>query len=137
MLYTMFHGKIHRAVVTQARLDYMGSITIDEDLLDAAGILPGEKVQIVNNNNGERLETYTIAGERGSGVICLNGAAARKAQLGDVVIIIAYGLMDAKEAKENEPKVVMVDEHNRIVADIGREKANQTNTDAMTKAKRC
>ncbi|MBQ6119780.1 MAG: aspartate 1-decarboxylase [Clostridia bacterium] len=137
MLYTMFHGKIHRAVVTQARLDYMGSITIDEDLLDAAGILPGEKVQIVNNNNGERLETYTIAGERGSGVICLNGAAARKAQVGDVVIIIAYGLMDAKEAKENEPKVVMVDEHNRIVADIGREKANQTNTDAMTKAKRC
>ena len=137
MLYTMFHGKIHRTVVTQARLDYMGSITIDEDLLDAAGILPGEKVQIVNNNNGERLETYTIAGERGSGVICLNGAAARKAQVGDVVIIIAYGLMDAKEAKQNEPKVVMVDEHNRIVADIGREKANQTNTDAMTKAKRC
>ena len=137
MLYTLFHGKIHRAVVTQARLDYMGRITIDEDLLDAAGILPGEKVQIVNNNNGERLETYTIAGERGSGVICLNGAAARKAQVGDVVIIIAYGLMDAKEAKQNEPKVVMVDEHNRIVADIGREKANQTNTDAMTKAKRC
>ena len=136
MLYTMFHGKIHRAVVTQARLDYMGSITIDEDLLDAAGILSGEKVQIVNNNNGERLETYTIAGERGSGVICLNGAAARKAQVGDVVIIIAYGLMDAKEAKQNEPKVVMVDEHNRIVADIGREKANQTSTDAMAKAKR-
>lgn len=135
MLYTMFHGKIHRAVVTQARLDYMGSITIDEDLLDAAGILPGEKVQIVNNNNGERLETYTIAGERGSGVICLNGAAARKAQVGDVVIIIAYGLMDAKEAKENEPKVVMVDEHNRIVADIGREKANQTGTDALTEVK--
>ena len=136
MLYTMFHGKIHRTVVTQARLDYMGSITIDEDLLDAAGILSGEKVQIVNNNNGERLETYTIAGERGSGVICLNGAAARKAQVGDVVIIIAYGLMDAKEAEQNEPKVVMVDEHNRIVADIGREKANQTNTDAMANAKR-
>ncbi|HBX75317.1 MAG TPA: aspartate 1-decarboxylase [Acidaminococcaceae bacterium] len=137
MFYTMFHGKIHRAVVTQARLDYMGSITIDEDLMDAAGILPGEKVQIVNNNNGERLETYTIAGERGSGVICLNGAAARKAQVGDVVIIIAYGLMDAEEAKKNEPKVVMVDEHNHIMADIGREKANQTNTDAMAKAKRC
>ena len=132
MLYTIFHGKIHRAVVTQARLDYMGSITIDEDLLDAAGILPGEKVQIVNNNNGERLETYTIAGERGSGVICLNGAAARKAQVGDVVIIIAYAVMDAKEAKANEPKVVMVDEHNRIVADIGREKANQTNADAIS-----
>ena len=107
MLYTMFHGKIHRAVVTQARLDYMGSITIDEDLLEAAGILPGEKVQIVNNNNGERLETYTIAGKRGSGVICLNGAAARKAQVGDTVIIIAYALMDEKEAKANKPKVVM------------------------------
>ena len=122
MLYTMFHGKIHRATVTQARLDYMGSITIDEDLLDAAGILPGEKVQIVNNNNGERLETYTIAGERGSGVICLNGAAARKAQVGDLVIIIAYAEMDEKEAKENKPKVVMVDEHNRILSDIGQEK---------------
>lgn len=135
MLYTMFHGKIHRAVVTQARLDYMGSITIDENLLDAAGILPGEKVQIVNNNNGERLETYTIAGERGSGVICLNGAAARKAQVGDVVIIIAYALMDAKEAKTNEPKVVMVDEHNHMVAYIGREKANQTSADALSRTK--
>lgn len=133
MLYTMFHGKIHRAVVTQARLDYMGSITVDEDLLDAADILPGEKVQIVNNNNGERLETYTIAGERGSGIICLNGAAARKAQVGDVVIIIAYAVMDAKEAKLHVPKVVMVDEHNRIVADIGREKANQTNADALSR----
>ena len=122
MLYTMFHGKIHRAVVTQARLDYMGSITIDEDLLEAAGILPGEKVQIVNNNNGERLETYTIAGKRGSGVICLNGAAARKAQVGDTVIIIAYALMDEKEAKANKPKVVMVDEHNHILSDIGQEK---------------
>lgn len=131
MLYTMFHGKIHRAVVTQARLDYMGSITVDEDLLDAAGILPGEKVQIVNNNNGERLETYTIAGKRGSGIICLNGAAARKAQVGDVVIIIAYAVMDAEEAKTSIPKVVMVDEHNRIVADIGREKANQTSINAL------
>ncbi len=131
MFYTMFHGKIHRAVVTQARLDYMGSITVDEDLLDAAGILPGEKVQIVNNNNGERLETYTIAGERGSGIICLNGAAARKAQVGDVVIIIAYALMDAGEAKRNEPKVVMVDGHNRIIADIGREKPNQTDSEAL------
>ncbi len=131
MFYTMCHGKIHRAVVTQARLDYMGSITIDEDLLDAAGILPGEKVQIVNNNNGERLETYTIAGERGSGIICLNGAAARKAQVGDVVIIIAYALMDASEAERNEPKVVMVDGHNRIIADIGREKPNQTDSEAL------
>ena len=135
MLYTMFHGKIHRAVLTQARLDYMGSITVDADLLDAAGILPGEKVQIVNNNNGERLETYTIAGERGSGVICLNGAAARKAQVGDVVIIIAYAVMDAEEAKRHTPKVVMVDEHNRILADIGRERANQTGAAALAEAK--
>lgn len=112
MLYTMFHGKIHRATVTQADLNYMGSITIDEDLLDMAGILPGECVQIVNNNNGERLETYTIAGKRGSGVICLNGAAARKAQIGDTVIIIAYAMMDKDEATKLVPKVVMVDEHN-------------------------
>jgi len=132
----MFHGKIHRAVVTQACLDYMGSITIDEDLLEAAGILPGEKVQIVNNNNGERLETYTIAGKRGSGVICLNGAAARKAQVGDTVIIIAYALMDEKEAKANKPKVVMVDEHNHILSDIGREKEKQTVAGALKKAKK-
>lgn len=136
MLYTMFHGKIHRAVVTQACLDYMGSITIDEDLLEAAGILPGEKVQIVNNNNGERLETYTIAGKRGSGVICLNGAAARKAQVGDTVIIIAYALMDEKDAKANKPKVVMVDEHNHILSDIGREKEKQTVAGALKKAKK-
>ena len=136
MLYTMFHGKLHRATVTQARLDYMGSITIDEDLLDAAGILPGEKVQIVNNNNGERLETYTIAGERGSGVICLNGAAARKAQVGDTVIIIAYAVMDEKEAKENKPKVVMLDEHNLILSDIGQEKEKQTVKSALKKAEK-
>ena len=114
MLYTMFHGKIHRAVVTQARLDYMGSITIDEDLLEAAGILPGEKVQIVNNNNGERLETYTIAGKRGSGVICLNGAAARKAQVGDTVIIISYALMDFEEAKSFKPTVVFPQDNHLV-----------------------
>ena len=121
MLYTMFHGKIHRATVTQADLNYMGSITIDEDLLDMAGILPGECVQIVNNNNGERLETYTIAGKRGSGVICLNGAAARKAQIGDTVIIIAYAMMDHDEAKKLVPKVVMVDEHNHPIKVRGTE----------------
>ena len=93
------HGKIHRATVTEANLEYMGSITIDADLLDAAGILPGERVQICNNNNGARLETYTIAGKRGSGVICLNGAAARMAAVGDIVIIIAYAGMDEKEAE--------------------------------------
>lgn len=134
MQYEMFHGKIHRATVTQARLDYMGSITIDRDLLDAAGILPGEKVQIVNNNNGERLETYTIAGERGSGVICLNGAAARKAQVGDTVIIIAYALLTPEEARNLEPKVVMVDEHNHALGDIGREQAGRTEAEARPKA---
>ena len=108
MLYNMFHGKIHRATVTEANLEYMGSITIDENLLELSGILPGERVQIVNNNNGERLETYTIAGKRGSGVICLNGAAARRAQVGDTVIIIAYAMMNEAEAKNLVPKVVMV-----------------------------
>ena len=117
MLYNMFHGKIHRATVTQANLEYMGSITIDEELLELAGILPGERVQVVNNNNGARLETYTIAGKRGSGVICLNGAAARKAQVGDTVIIIAYAMMTKEEAQNLVPDVVMVDEHNRPVRD--------------------
>ena len=125
MLLTMMHGKIHRATVTQANLNYVGSITIDEDLLVAAGILPGEKVQIVNNNNGARLETYTIAGERKSGVICLNGAAARLAVEGDIVIIIAYALMDDKEARELQPKVVLVDENNHIIKHFV-EKPNST-----------
>lgn len=125
MIYTMMHGKIHRATVTEANLNYVGSITIDEDLLDAAGILPGEKVQIVNNNNGARLETYTIPGKRGSGVICLNGAAARCALEGDIVIIIAYAQMDEKEAKALEPKVVLVDKQNLIVKNF-EEKAGHT-----------
>ena len=111
----MMHGKIHRATVTESNLNYVGSITIDADLLDAAGILPGEKVQIVNNNNGARLETYTIKGKRGSGEICLNGAAARCALQGDIVIIIAYAQMDEAEAKALEPKVVLVDGNNKIV----------------------
>lgn len=115
MFLTMFKGKIHRATVTEANLNYVGSITIDEDLLDASGILPGEKVQIVNNNNGERLETYTIAGARGSGVICLNGAAARRVQPGDVVIIIAYCLLTAEEARNFLPNVVILDDKNQIV----------------------
>ena len=125
MIYTMMHGKIHRATVTEANLNYVGSINIDEDLLDAAGILPGEKVQVVNNNNGARLETYTIPGKRGSGVICLNGAAARCALEGDIVIIIAYAQMDEKEAKALEPKVVLVDKRNHIVKNF-EEKAGHT-----------
>lgn len=115
MFLTMFKSKIHRATVTEANLNYVGSITIDEDLLDAAGILPGEKVQIVNNNNGERLETYTIPGERGSGVICLNGAAARRVQPGDTVIIIAYCMVTAEEARTFKPNVVILDAQNKIV----------------------
>ena len=114
MLYTMHHGKIHRATVTQANLEYMGSITIDQDLMDAANMIEGEKVQIVNNNNGERFETYIIKGERGSGCICLNGAAARKVAIGDTVIIISYALMDFEEAKKFRPTVVFP-ENNKVV----------------------
>lgn len=114
MWLTMFKSKIHRATVTEANLNYMGSITIDAALLEAAGILPHEKVQVVNNNNGARLETYVIAGPRGSGVICLNGAAARLVQPGDTVIIIAYALLTPEEAAAFRPTVVMVDGQNRI-----------------------
>lgn len=110
----MLGGKIHRATVTEADLNYVGSITVDQDLLDAAGICVNEKVQIVNNNNGARLETYTIPGERGSGVICLNGAAARLVQKGDIVIIMSYVMMSNEEAKKHEPKVVLVNEKNKI-----------------------
>lgn len=125
MLYTIFHGKIHRATVTEANLNYMGSITIDEELLELAGILPGERVQVVNNNNGARLETYTIPGKRGSGVICLNGAAARLTAVGDTVIIIAYAQMEEKEAKNFTPKVVMVDEKNCPLKTRGAEKERE------------
>jgi aspartate 1-decarboxylase len=111
----MFKSKIHRATVTEANLNYMGSITIDEALLEAAEILPNEKVQVVNNNNGSRFETYVIKGERDSGVICLNGAAARLVQPGDTVIIISYALMDSREARTFRPTVVMVDASNRII----------------------
>ncbi len=115
MTVSMLKSKIHRAVITQAELHYIGSITIDEDLMDAAGLLEYEHVHIVNVNSGSRLETYVIAGERGSGVICLNGAAARCGQKGDCIIIMAYADMTPEEAKENAPHVVFVDEANRIV----------------------
>ena len=114
MQLTMLKGKIHRAVVKQAELNYVGSITIDPKLMEAAGILEYEQVQIVDVENGNRFETYTIDGEPGSGMICLNGAAARQVQVGDHVIIMAYCQMDAKEAKEHKPKVVFVDEDNHI-----------------------
>ena len=106
MLIEVLKSKLHCVTVTEANLNYMGSITIDEDLLDAADMIPGQKVQIVDNNNGERFETYIIKGERGSGCVCLNGAAARKVQVGDVCIIIAYALMDFEEAKTFQPRVV-------------------------------
>lgn len=115
MLRTMFHAKIHRATVTQADLHYVGSVTVDQDLLDAADILPGELVSIVDVTNGARLETYTIAGERGSGVLGINGAAAHLVHPGDIVILIAYGQMDDDEARHFQPKVVHVDADNRIV----------------------
>ena len=114
MFLNMLKGKIHRAVVVQAELDYVGSITVDEDLLDAAGIREYENVQIVDINNGERFETYTIAGERGSGMICLNGAAARCVQKGDRIIIMCYALMSPEEIAENSPKVVFVDDENKV-----------------------
>ena len=110
----MLKSKIHRATVKQAELDYVGSITIDEDLLDAAGILEYEKVQIADVDNGNRFETYAIAGERGSGMICLNGAAAHCVSLGDKVIIMCYAQMTPEEVKDNKPKVVFVDDDNKI-----------------------
>lgn len=119
MFIEVFKSKIHRVRVTQADLNYIGSITIDEELMEAANIMEGEKVQIVNNNNGERFETYTIRGERGSGVICLNGAAARRVQVGDIVIIISYALMTPEEAKTFRPVAVFPDENNRLVKNGG------------------
>jgi len=114
MMINVLKSKLHCVTVTEANLNYIGSITIDEDLMDAAGMIAGEKVQIVNNNNGERFETYIIKGERGSGCICLNGAAARKVQVGDVCIIISYALMDFEEAKGFKPSVVFPKEGNRL-----------------------
>ncbi|GAA2075826.1 aspartate 1-decarboxylase [Aeromicrobium halocynthiae] len=115
MLRTMMTSKIHRATVTQADLHYVGSVTVDADLLDAANLLPGELVHIVDIDNGARLETYTIAGERGSGVIGINGAAARLVHPGDLVILIAYGQMEDAEARTFEPSVVFVDSENRVI----------------------
>jgi len=111
----MMKAKIHRATVTEANLNYVGSVTIDQDLMELVDILPDEKVQIVNNNNGARFETYVIPGPRGSGVICLNGAAARLVQPGDQVIIINYGLFSDEEARRHKPRVAIMDEGNRVV----------------------
>ena len=114
MMIEVLKSKLHCVKVTEANLNYMGSITIDEDLMDAAGLIAGEKVQVLDNNNGESFETYIIKGKRGSGCICLNGAAARKVQVGDTIIIISYALMDFEEAKSYQPRVVFP-ENNKIV----------------------
>ncbi len=115
MLINVLKSKIHRVKVTQAELHYVGSITIDEDLLDAANMIENEKVQIVNINNGERFETYIIKGERGTGTICLNGPAARKVQVGDLIIVISYATMDFEEAKRFKPSIIFPDAANRLV----------------------
>jgi aspartate 1-decarboxylase len=124
MFRTMMNGKIHRARVTEANLNYVGSITIDEDILEAVGMLPNEKVQIVNNNNGARFETYIIPGKRGSGVICVNGAAARLVQEGDVVIIISYVLVAEDRLSSHKPKVAIMSENNEIKELIAHEPAH-------------
>ncbi|MGO4544926.1 aspartate 1-decarboxylase [Paenibacillus sp. 2TAB23] len=121
MFRTMMKSKLHRATVTEANLNYVGSITIDEDLMEAANIWENEKVQIVNNNNGARFETYVITGERGSGVICLNGAAARQVQPGDQVIIISYAMMTDDEAREHKPIVTILDANNRPLQMLNQE----------------
>ena len=125
MLRMMMNSKLHRATVTEADLNYVGSITIDSDLLDAAGMLPNEKVHIVNNNNGARFETYIIAGERGSGVVCVNGAAARLVQRGDIVIILSYVYMTDEEARTHEPTVLIMDENNSV-QEVIKEKPGMT-----------
>ena len=115
MIIQVLKSKIHRARVTQAELNYVGSITIDEDLMDAANIIANEKVQVVNNNNGARFETYVIRGERGSGTICLNGSCARLAQVGDILIIMSYGSLPMEEAKKYNPLLVFPDDNNRLI----------------------
>jgi aspartate 1-decarboxylase len=124
MFRTMMRAKLHRATVTEANLNYVGSITIDEDLMDAVGVVENEKVQIVNNNNGARFETYVIKGERGSKVVCLNGAAARLVQPGDKVIIICYGLVPEDKIHEHKPKIAVLDEENNIEQMLGCEPAS-------------
>ena len=115
MIIEVLKSKIHRAKVTQSELNYVGSITIDEDLIDAANMIPNEKVQVVNNNNGARFETYIIKGERGSGIICLNGSCARLAQIGDIIIIVSYAHMEMEEARLYVPVLVFPDENNRLI----------------------
>ena len=121
MFQTMMKAKVHRVRVTEANLNYVGSITIDQDIMDQVGILPHEKVQIVNNNNGARLETYVIAGARGSGVVCLNGAAARLVQPDDIIIIVAYAMLSEEELVDFKPKIALMDEDNQVLRVIEEE----------------
>ncbi|MFC1512456.1 aspartate 1-decarboxylase [bacterium] len=114
MLINIMKSKIHRATVTEANINYLGSITIDQDLLDAAGIIENEKVEIHNITNGQRLATYAISGTKGTGIVCLNGAAARLAEVGDKIIIIAYGILEKSDALQNKPQVIFVDDNNKI-----------------------
>jgi aspartate 1-decarboxylase len=114
MYIEVLKSKIHRVAITDAELHYIGSISVDEDLMDAAGIIENEKVQVVNTNNGERLETYVIKAERGSGMVCLNGPAARKAQKGDIIIVMSYAMMNFEEAKSHNPRIVFPDENNKL-----------------------
>ncbi|WP_069660856.1 aspartate 1-decarboxylase [Arcticibacter eurypsychrophilus] len=115
MIIQVLKSKIHRVKVTQAELNYVGSITIDEDLIDAANIIPNEKVQIVNNNNGARFETYVIKGERGSGIVCLNGSCARLAQVGDIIIVMSFGSLTMEEGRKYQPILVFPDDNNRLI----------------------
>src|SRR6478609_2414535 len=108
-------SKIHRVVITEANLQYVGSLTLDEDLMDAANMIENEKVTVVNINNGERLETYIIKGERGSGVVCMNGPAARKVQVGDIIIVLSYASMEFEEAKKHKPTIIFPDGNNRLI----------------------
>lgn len=129
MFRTLMKSKLHRATVTGADLNYVGSITIDPDLMDLADLLPNERVQIVNNNNGARLETYVITGERGSGDMCLNGAAARLVQPGDTIIVISYAMYSREEAAEHQPTVIVLDEFNQPLNIIGEEPAHTVLTE--------
>lgn len=128
MFRNMMRAKIHRATVTEANLNYVGSITVDEDILDAVGIFPNEQVQIVDNNNGARFETYTIPGPRGSGMICLNGAAARLVQPGDIIIIMAYSMMSDDAARVHEPRIAILGDRNQIIELKYKEKPTTTLT---------
>ena len=133
---SLMKSKVHRGIITQANLHYVGSLTLDRDLMDMADLMPNEKIQVVDVTNGERFETYVIEGERGSGVLCLNGAAARKVQVGDTVIVISYGTYDEQEARHHVPTVVLCDEDNRGTVLYAHEPASTTPEELLLTAAR-